>query len=257
MLAEKYMHDSILREFDPIYLQDLDKDFLMKRKEVKYFFHQKHLYPILRFLSEEFQILEINKERKQSYQSHYLDTDDRVLYRNHHNGHDNRFKFRFRHYESSDMTFFEVKHKRNTGATHKHRVQLDGMSEDEKTTVVSRFVEEHTEYKLQDLGKFLDIDYDRIALVQKERHARITIDQKIKCSDENSQHYFDNLIILELKFDREFEKFQFMKKLRGMKLYPRRISKYCLSTCKLIPLIKRNNFKRKLHLIERIEKMTV
>lgn len=225
----------------------------MKRKEVKYFFHKSKLRALLDLLKDDFNVLEIQDKRIQRYKSNYLDTSSRTMYLKHHNGHANRFKFRFREYMDNASLFFEVKHKQNTGITIKHRIPIEDRDSVYSGIEINKLLSTLSGYNLQMLPTELQVVYDRIGLIHKDLNARITLDQNVFCQDSVGNHDFENLIILELKFNRSFDKYYLMKTLRQLHLYPERISKYCISTCKLHLDVKQNRFKQKLRRIDQIK----
>ena len=72
-----------------------------------------------------YKVLTISGLRQGRYETRYFDTADYEMYTKHHNGKLNRYKVRFRTYVDSEMNFFEVKFKTNTGRTRKSRVKCE------------------------------------------------------------------------------------------------------------------------------------
>ena len=68
---------------------------------LKFVFKKQILFPLLSELSDYYNVLTIENEQIQEYQSLYYDTVDRVFFIQHHNDRVNRNKVRFRKYKSS------------------------------------------------------------------------------------------------------------------------------------------------------------
>ena len=152
--------------FEPISLDEMNKVKLLDRMDRKFMFHFSHLNDILSMAAEHFYILEISGKRFARYETTYFDTPDFDMYTRHHNGKLNRYKVRFRSYVDSNLNFFEIKFKSNKGRTIKSRIKLP----DNKWSLegeTGALLEKKTIYKASDLQPALQVNYNRITLVNK------------------------------------------------------------------------------------------
>ena len=123
------------RSIDYEKLRDLS---LMSRYDTKFIFHREKLISIFDCLSDNYDIMEINRKRVSGYENLYYDTDDLLFYHQHHNKRVNRYKIRCRRYIDTNMCFFEIKCRNNKKKTTKVRYLLNEtdlnfyLSEDKK-----------------------------------------------------------------------------------------------------------------------------
>jgi hypothetical protein len=68
--------NDVIRVFEPITLQEMDRVKLMNRVDTKFAFSFKDLLLLLPELSENYRILEIEGTRTPFYESLYFDDDD-------------------------------------------------------------------------------------------------------------------------------------------------------------------------------------
>jgi hypothetical protein len=236
--------------FDPIRLSEMDKVQLLDRTDTKYIFHINQLGDILGKSIDNYRALTIKGMKYAHYETHYFDTPDYRLYTSHHNGRHNRYKVRFRTYVDSQKSFFEIKFKSNKGRTVKQRIQLPEVEclMNEETC---RFLESHSNMKSALLQEALQINYNRIMLVNKEMTERLTIDFGMTYYINGEEHSFPNLVIAEVKQPRN-GKSPFREIMHESHIRNLSISKYCLGIASFIPHIKKNAFKYKLLYINKI-----
>lgn len=223
---------------------------LMDRTDLKFNFHISLLPQLLDAVKEHYRSLEVAGTRMSRYETLYYDTPDYNLFSKHHNGQTNRYKIRLRRYVESDLNFFEVKFKNNKGRTIKTRVptnnldqRISGTSE-QLLTDTTGIDPAHMEAKLW-------VNYNRITLVNKFDEERITIDIDLEVKNGDDRVGFDGLVIVEAKQARPHET-PFIKMLHNMRIREGGTSKYCLAVSKLVPGIKKNNFKPDLITIQKI-----
>lgn len=239
-----------LLSFDPISLPEMDKVQLLDRTDTKYIFHISQMENILRKSINEYNILTIKGKQFAQYETHYYDTLDYELYRQHQNGRSNRYKVRFRTYVDSQKSFFEIKFKSNKGRTVKKRLQLSSVGSS-MNDEACRFLELNSNLKPETLQKALQINYNRIMLVNKERTERLTIDFGMMYCVDNQEYCFPDLVIAEIKRPRNGKSF-FQQIMHETHLRTLSISKYCLGVASFIPNVKTNRFKYKLLYINRL-----
>jgi hypothetical protein len=246
---EKFLE--ILNELDPISLAEMDSVKLLNRMDVKYIFHKSEFADILTVANEFYRTLTINERRFENYDSLYFDTEDFKLYYAHHNGRSNRFKLRMRTYIYSDLHFFEIKFKSNQNRTIKKRVQLPKKT-NEITGNALELLQSKTSMPVDDLKPALRIKCKRITLVDKSLSERVTLDFDMKYNRGDDQwHEWPELVIAEVKQEKSghsaFIKIMYAKHIRQISL-----SKYCFGIANYINTVRKNNFKTRLHYVDKI-----
>ncbi len=228
----------------------MDRVELMTRTDLKYTFNISRLPELLENISGNYRSLEVAGTRMSTYQTLYYDTPGYDLYTNHQNGQLKRYKIRMRRYVESNVYFFEVKCKNNKGRTIKTRVlkkDLNNEITDSSVQLLSDSANMHPE----NLEPKLWVNYNRITLVNKKDDERITIDVDMNMKNENGLVDFPGLVIVEVKQER-FMETAIVKMLRKMHIREGGTSKYCIAVSKLVPNLKKNNFKPDLRTIQKI-----
>lgn len=240
----------ILNNFDPISLDEMDSVSLMDRTDTKFVFRIENLPAILNQLQTSYRVLEVNNSRLNRYESLYYDTPDFQMYLCHQNKRANRFKVRFRTYMESATSFFEIKIKNNKKRTIKERVRSKDI-EPGISAKSEQFLVNKTHLSAKEIEPKLWVNYSRITLVNKTLPERLTIDVGLYFQNGDKQVHLDKLIIAELKQSkRNVSPFaQIMKEYHIRKFS---ISKYCIGVIFLFEHIKFNNFKRKIHILNKI-----
>lgn len=176
----------LIDDFPAISLGALnDKAAMMARIDNKYIVRRGTLESILPNLLETYDILEIDGVRAFTYDTRYFDDEHRSAYREHHQGRRKGFKVRVRRYAEAGLCFLEVKVKGKRGMTIKHRQPYDprnlGTLTSEARDFAARTYSDH--YRMPfgyDLGRALDIRYQRITLVARKGGERMTIDGRLR-----------------------------------------------------------------------------
>lgn len=179
----------------------------LKRIDRKFLLTEKKFLEILKDLSADFRILEIDGKRVFNYDNVYMDTQNYDFYMQHENGEDNRTKVRTRHYvDSWDLAFFEYKQKENW-VTKKFRYQFPASEHGSMTKGKKRFFDgvwqSLYESKAPSISPAIQTRYKRLTLVSKDNNERLTIDFQIAIKDLRHTHaktiHLDNLVIIESK----------------------------------------------------------
>ena len=251
MLSEQF--NNLIRAFNPIHLEQMDRVKLMNRVDTKFAFDLTILSDILPELVENYAILEINSVRTPSYQSQYFDDQNLTFYKDHHNGRTNRFKVRIRKYIESNLLFLEIKHKFK-GRTIKKRIEVDDFKVN-LTSEMNAFINDNKAAKSA-LMPILENAFHRITLVNKTKNERLTLDFDLSFKRENTTKEFKNLVIAELKQEKIDRTSPFFVAMKNRIIRPYRLSKYCLGAMALYEKekIKINRFKRKYIYLHKIEK---
>lgn len=244
------MHiDDLLPAFPIVYFEQLPKDFFFgKRKDSKYIFHIDELKEILAHLVHDYAMVSHHDHLVSTYDTRYLDSDDLKHYHDHHHGKMNRIKYRIRTYEDG-ISYFEVKGKRNTGYTMKSRWEFDQSGKeyaDPLQQIAAWESLKENGYKEQ-----LHIRYDRITLYSKDFQEKITFDTQMHIEKDGQKWSSDTLVIAESKMA-EHRVSVFRELMKVLHIRETSFSKYCFGIAKLVPSIKRNNFKQLLRKTEKI-----
>ena len=125
--------EEILRQFDPITLDEMSGIRLMNRTDTKFVTTRPMLEQLLKMAQHDYYVQEIDQRHIAAYYTVYFDTPDCVMYTTHETGHTNRQKLRIRSYVDSHLNFLEVKTKNNKGRTKKKRVSLDDFNPDQSS----------------------------------------------------------------------------------------------------------------------------
>lgn len=250
-LSSKHIHKlEKLKDFDPIYLNDLSGSKLMNRVDTKFIFNVMDLEGILHNLIDYYRILEIEGKRISQYESLYMDEPSFRFYLDHHNKRDHRFKVRYRKYIESGTVFLEVKEKRK-GRTNKSRIEVEEFKdvlEGDSLSFVQGIVGDIN------LSPALQNTYERITLVNEAQGERVTLDLGLTFSWNGKIEKFTNLAIAELKQERIDRSSPFFQLMKSRLIRPNKVSKYCTGIMELRKEegLKTNRFKKKIRTIKEI-----
>jgi len=243
----------ILSGFDLVSLEEILKVSLMDRIDERYWFHYSQVAKLLEKAQPYYAVLDIDSKRLMEYKTTYFDTPENKMYLTHHNQKLNRYKIRRRSYLSTNTVFFEVKMKNNQLHTVKERIETQadypGISKAEHD-----FLQTNTLFKNESLMPTLNNRFYRISLMHKERKDRCTIDIKARFWNDYGRVWFDDLVILELKYLHKIRSSTMITLLKEMKIRQQGLSKYCMARAILEPRLKQNAFKERLRYLEEVNK---
>ena len=252
--------ESILKQFDPISLDEMESVKLMNRIDTKYAVSLDLLPAILEAARPNYYAQEINGKRIATYDTMYYDTDSLDMYIRHHDRQLVRQKIRVRQYVDSDLTFLEIKRKNNKGRTKKKRITVQGFNltaasvgHGKQDWTVEDFIAAKSRYSWDEITPHLSTAFHRITLVNKAKTERLTIDLDLVWKNvvTGEAKTYPNLVIIELKRDGNVPS-DMIGIMLDHRVHPFKMSKYCIGTALTTPGLKRNRFKRK---IRKIEKM--
>ncbi|MCB0510728.1 MAG: polyphosphate polymerase domain-containing protein [Chitinophagales bacterium] len=244
------MHQNIA-QFEAISLREMNAIRLMNRQDTKYIFHERLLPKILTELKEDYRILEIDGQRISSYENIYFESPNFDIYSMHQRGKMNRTKIRIRKYVESSLSFIEVKFKNNKSRTIKTRFLLEE-EENFHSTRVQEFLKQNSKMELSQLSEEIAINFSRITLAHKSMEDRCTLDFNLQVKWKDQAYAFEKLVVAELKQEKFRHASAFNLCLKRQHIYPASFSKYCFGILKLKPELKHNNFKPKLHHLEKV-----
>ncbi len=265
MESGKLIEDS-LSQFSPISLSEMESVKLMNRIDTKYAVPLRVLPSILEMAKEDYYAQEIDGKRIATYDTMYYDTEDMDMYIRHHDQQLVRQKIRVRQYVDSNLTFLEIKRKNNKGRTNKKRIIVPGFEftadtrsvlkhkkkEDERLTV-EEFIRKKSRYTWDAITPHLWTKFHRITLVNKAKTERLTIDLDLVWDNvvSGEAKTYKDLVIVELKRDGNVPS-RMTNIMLAHRIHPFKISKYCIGTALTSPDLKRNRFKKKIRLIEKM-----
>ena len=258
--------EDIIRSFEPISLTQMESVKLMNRIDTKYAVPMAVLPAILEAAQADYYAQEIDGKRIATYDTMYYDTETLDMYIRHHDRQLVRQKIRIRQYVDSNLTFLEIKRKNNKGRTKKKRIVVPGFDitadtpsvlkhkkgEDEAVTVES-FINAKSRYQWNDITPHLWTKFHRITLVNKAKTERLTIDLDLVWENvvSGEAKTYPDLVIIELKRDGNVPS-KMTHIMLDHRIYPLKISKYCIGTALTTPNIKKNRFKSKIRKIEKL-----
>lgn len=244
-----------LQQMRTITLSEMKSIKLMNRIDTKYIADSRQLLKILAAARHDYRVQNIDSELISRYDTIYFDTADVAMYQRHHDRRLQRQKIRTRKYVTSDIAFVEIKNKTNKGRTKKVRTAIgDAAWHDFRTDAdAARFVTMRTPYDVAALMPQVRTRFDRITLVNDAKTERLTIDMNLTFSNYTTLHNtsLNTLIIIELKQDGQADS-PMKRILRDLRIFPAKISKYCIGTALTNPNVKSNRFKPKIRKIEKI-----
>ena len=258
------MH-SIIGTYMPITLDEMSGIKLMNRTDTKFVTTVDRLRLLLELAHDDYRAQDIDGKRIAAYYTAYFDTPDNNMYIVHQNGHAGRQKLRIRSYVDSGLNFLEVKTKNNHGRTKKKRVDMVGfdplhpdhgirfLRQNEQFVSYDQFLRRYLRYDSSVLTEHLENNFHRITLVNKKKTERLTIDTDLRFHNLKTGRDVDltGLAIIELKRD-GLQPSPILGMLRDLRIKPSGFSKYCMGSALTNPSLKRNNFKERLHMVERL-----
>ncbi len=242
----------VLQTFRPITLAEMDSVKLLNRMDTKFVFPVSKLLPFLELIKSEYRLLETNPLRYADYNSLYYDTPDSKLYFTHHRGKSGRYKIRFRSYNDTKMFFLEIKHKNNKGRTDKSRKRKE-----EIETVLTQdsidYINRKTTLDATKLEAKLQVQFSRLTFVNNDENERATIDFNLRFSHNGKEVGLPGIVVAEIKQSKFSAKSGAIAALRTLKIREDNMSKYCIGTALVYSDIKQNNFKQKIHTINKLQ----
>jgi len=242
--------EKTLSQIRPISLEEMNSVALMKRLDSKFVLSVNRLTELLDRIKDDYTVLTINNETIFNYRTTYYDSEDLDTYTDHLRGKLIRHKVRIREYINTNVSYFEIKKKQNSGVTDKVRIktiEIDTKLQDKQ----GAFAEEHLPgIEAGTYSKILTNTFNRITLANPRKKERVTIDYNLAFDDDSKTETFSNLCIVEIKQPRINRFTPIFLQLKLMGIRPLRISKYCLGVSSLKDVMS-NLFKSKMRLIKK------
>ncbi len=240
----------------PITLKEMAGIKLMNRTDTKFVATLEQLCAFLIAVKGKYYIQEIDNNRIASYHTTYFDTEDYEMYNMHHARRCVREKIRVRTYVDNGDTFLEVKNKNNHGRTKKKRIPVQAIETlaQEQERVVP-FLAQYAWYTINEVTPVIENWFNRITLVNYAKTERLTIDFNLRFHHLKSdgRDALQKVAIIELKRDGNVPS-PALELLRETRIKRSGFSKYCIGSALTNKDLRRNNFKERLRMIEKMEK---
>jgi len=255
LIEQRNYTSSLLADFDPISLKELDQVKLLNRVDTKFAFSFCKLPSILKDLVPHYSILEIKGVRLNNYNSIYFDSSELDLYLKHHNERKKRFKMRYRKYVDSGLSFFEIKFKNNKGRTDKRRVRTEDIYYQFDEKAVDLMGKGPYAIDPELYRHSIDIDFYRFTMADKDFTERATIDVQLTFKRDEENWIYDQIVIAELKQEKLDRTSHLMRTLKNYHILPMRMSKYCMGILAAEDAVKANRFKNKKRIFEKLNQL--
>lgn len=246
--------DSLVQTYIPCQLEDLGGKALMDRTDTKFMLPMELGMQILAEMRPHYQLLEINGQRLQPYNTLYFDTPDFYFYREHLRNRETRFKLRIRSYLVNNLTFLEVKQRTNKGRTVKERIQIDSYMQMLFPEALSWAIK-RLPNAAWPLEPVLNNQFYRILLINPEKAERITLDFELQFSNRIHTVNSGSLVVAEVKRKSCHDVSMFINWLHSVHQRQSSFSKYCLGLALLNPEISHNKLKPNLIKLQKMQEI--
>jgi hypothetical protein len=226
---------------------------LLSRVDSKFVVPMVDLVEILAGIGDSYACLRVENGSLATYHSLYFDTPGLQCFHDHRRGRRIRHKVRIRHYPDRQLSYLEVKTKRNEAVTDKQRKQIDyGCAELGPEHL--DFLRQHVGAIAEELQPQIPITYRRISLLGLESDERVTIDLGLRVSDGEDvvSRTLGHLAVIEVKQWPYCVRTPIMRAVRGAGHRLMSMSKYIVSLALMRPELCRNRLQAAIRKLERI-----
>jgi len=238
----------LVKRFQPISLGQLNaKAEMLQRCDNKYVVRECVLQQVYTELVDHFDVLEINGRRIFTYETCYFDDTRRTNYYDHHRHARQRCKVRIRKYTDTGLCFVEVKLKDKRDITVKKRLAYPPgkyglLDENAWAHIRSCYRALYGRDFDRALEPVIDMRYERVTLVAKCGHERMTVDRALVFNGPSGKCAIgEHIFVVETKSANGNGIAD--KVLRAFHQHPtRRCSKYCVGMAALREVARHNNF---------------
>lgn len=205
-------------------------------------------------LTRDYAALRVERGALATYESRYFDTPSFKCFHDHRRGRRPRHKIRIRHYPDRELSYLEVKTKRNEVVTDKRRVAIPfGCGE---------LSGPHLEWLRTQIGELahalrpaIDIRFQRLSLLGITSNERVTIDLAIQAPGQDAvAALLGRLAIVEVKQAPFCVRTTVMRSLHQHGVRPGRVSKYMAAMSITHPGLARNRLLPDLRDLERMNR---
>jgi hypothetical protein len=220
---------------------------LQKRLDTKFVLNESALDDVWQGLEGHYALMVAGSRPSAEYQNVYFDTPQYLSLRAHHRGQRPRFKVRIRHHVDRAQSFLEIKEKRNTGRTLKHRKPIEFMQETLGPDDHG-FIRAHAPVVPEELVQSMRIAFQRVSLVGIHTDERLTIDTALTFMGEA---LLAGAVIAEVKQQRFRPRTAAMLALRGAGALKLSVSKYCTAAQLMVPGQRLPRYRLRLRMLRR------
>ena len=244
---------ALVEQLPPITLDEMKSIRLMKRTDTKFVTNLDTLVRLLQMCQGHYYAQRVADDPISPYTTLYFDDLGRHdMFRRHQAGHRPRTKVRARTYINGGISFLEIKKKDNHGKTRKKRIQVPSIDAVANDRVGEDFLAEQTGLTWDDIRPTVRNYFNRITLVNFEKTERLTIDFDLRFYnyETGQEETMGQAVIIELKRDGRVPS-PILPLLRELRIHQNGFSKYCIGSVITNPNLRVNNFKAKLHDIQK------
>ena len=244
---------ALVEQLPPITLDEMKSIRLMKRTDTKFVTNLYTLARLLQMCRGHYYAQRVADDPISPYTTLYFDDLGRHdMFRRHQAGHRPRTKVRARTYINGGISFLEIKKKDNHGKTRKKRIQVPSIDAVANDRVGEDFLAEQTGLTWDDIRPTVRNYFNRITLVNFEKTERLTIDFDLRFYNYETEleETMGQAVIIELKRDGRVHS-PILPLLRELRIHQNGFSKYCIGSVITNPNLRVNNFKAKLHDIQK------
>lgn len=244
---------ALVEQLPPITLDEMKSIRLMKRTDTKFVTNLDTLARLLQMCQGHYYAQRVADDPISPYTTLYFDDLGRHdMFRRHQAGHRPRTKVRARTYINGGISFLEIKKKDNHGKTRKKRIQVPSIDAVANERVGEDFLAEQTGLTWDDIRPTVRNYFNRITLVNFEKTERLTIDFDLRFYNYETEleETMGQAVIIELKRDGRVHS-PILPLLRELRIHQNGFSKYCIGSVITNPNLRVNNFKAKLHDIQK------
>ena len=227
---------------------------LLSRVDSKFVVPVAALPEVLEGLAGHYAVLRVDRGSIAIYDNLYFDTAGLRCFHDHGRGRRIRHKVRIRHYPDRQLSFLEVKTKRNADVTDKRRLPIAYRQEQLGLTELA-FLREHVGAMADDLEPAVSMSYRRLSLIGLASDERVTIDLGLSAAGEEGAvvaRALGHLAVIEIKQWPYCVRTPIMRAVRGAGHREMSMSKYIVAMTLMRPGLRRNRLLPALRALERI-----
>jgi hypothetical protein len=225
---------------------------LLTRTDTKFALPSGRLERVLEMLTRHYAALRVESGPIATYDSRYFDTPSLTCFHDHRRGRRPRHKIRIRHYPDRQLSYLEIKTKRNEAVTDKQRLSIP-YGCDALSSPTIEFLRAHIGDTASLLQPTIDVRFRRLSLLGLETNERVTIDVAIEAPDHaDVGTRLARLAVVEVKQSPFCVRTPVMRALHQHGVRPLRVSKYIATMAIAHPDLAVNRLRPNLRDIERL-----
>jgi hypothetical protein len=223
---------------------------LLRRIDHKYVLDRARLGDLLGALAADYAVLPVGGGGAAIYQNLYFDTPELRCFHDHRRGRRIRHKVRIRHYPDRELSFLEIKTKRNESLTDKRRRRID-FARERLDAADLAFLRGHAGELADALAPAVRIDYRRVLLIHPRFEERLTIDLALEAARGDVRAELGALAIVEIKrAPGGPPRTPAMRALAALGVRERSLSKYCAAMARIHPAVRHNRLRPALRVLQ-------